>query len=210
MKHPVPLMHGKYYHIYSRGINGCTIFQERGNYEHFLKLYDEYISPVADTFAWVLMKNHFHFLVRIKDYDDIGFVRSRPGRWIGESPSMKKCNPSTQFGHLLNAYAKGYNKRYKRTGSLFEKPFRRLRVDNQRYFKTLIYYIHNNPVKHGFCESMMNYPWSSFLTLITLKPTKLQRETVLGWFNSESEFLEYHMQNHDTSTLEDKIFGIPH
>jgi len=55
----------RFYHIYNRGINGCPIFQETSNYEHFLKLYDKHISPVADTYAYVLMGNHFHLLVRI-------------------------------------------------------------------------------------------------------------------------------------------------
>ncbi|WP_423130326.1 transposase [Gaoshiqia sp. Z1-71] len=62
-----PLTYGHYYHIYNRGNNSCNIFREADNYEHFLELYDKYISPVADTFAWVLMPNHFHLLVRIKE-----------------------------------------------------------------------------------------------------------------------------------------------
>ena len=56
---------GKYYHIYNRGINSCDIFYDNENYEYFLGLYHKYVSPVANTLAWVLMKNHFHFLVQI-------------------------------------------------------------------------------------------------------------------------------------------------
>ena len=61
-----PLEYGNFYHIYNRGINGCNLFYDNENYEYFLHLYDKYILPVADTFAWVLMRNHFHLLVRIK------------------------------------------------------------------------------------------------------------------------------------------------
>ncbi|WP_423130327.1 transposase [Gaoshiqia sp. Z1-71] len=79
-----PLTYGHYYHIYNRGNNSCNIFREADNYEHFLELYDKYISPVADTFAWVLMPNHFHLLVRIKEEKDIGFipVKTLPGSLI--------------------------------------------------------------------------------------------------------------------------------
>ena len=56
------LENGKYYHIYNRGINSATLFKEKTNFEHFLKLYDFHINPVAETYAWCLMKNHFHFL----------------------------------------------------------------------------------------------------------------------------------------------------
>ena len=62
-----PLIAGNYYHIYNRGIDSCNLFTEPDNYEYFLSLYDKYISPVADTFAWVLMPNHFHFLIRVKE-----------------------------------------------------------------------------------------------------------------------------------------------
>lgn len=62
-----PLIPGNYYHIFNRGINSSKLFNETSNYEHFLELYGKYISPVANTFAWVLMPNHFHFLVQIKE-----------------------------------------------------------------------------------------------------------------------------------------------
>ena len=66
-----PLENGKYYHIYNRGINSDVLFKENDNCEYFLKLYDLHIDPIADTFAWCLMKNHFHFLVRIKNLEYI-------------------------------------------------------------------------------------------------------------------------------------------
>ena len=66
-----PLIAGNYYHIYNRGIDSCNLFKEPDNFEYFLNLYDKYISPVADTFAWVLMPNHFHFLIRIKEESEV-------------------------------------------------------------------------------------------------------------------------------------------
>lgn len=67
MQQTEPLTCGNYCHIYNRGIDSCNLFTEPDNYEYFLSLYDKYISPVADTYAWVLMPNHFHFLVRLKE-----------------------------------------------------------------------------------------------------------------------------------------------
>ena len=78
MQQPQPLNYGKFYHIYNKGVNSCDLFYESTNYEHFLKLYDTYISPVADTYAWVLMKNHFHLLIRIKEEAEIGFLSPPP------------------------------------------------------------------------------------------------------------------------------------
>ncbi len=66
----IPHKPGHFYHIYNRGNNNDDIFYETAN-NHFLRLYDKYINPVADTFAWCLLKNHFHFLVYIKTNSDI-------------------------------------------------------------------------------------------------------------------------------------------
>ncbi len=66
-----PLEHDKFYHIYNCGINSTDLFKEKSNYEYFLGLYDKYIYPVADTYSWCLMKNHFHLLVRIKEEEEI-------------------------------------------------------------------------------------------------------------------------------------------
>jgi REP element-mobilizing transposase RayT len=61
------LGHGNFYHIYNHGVGERDLFRDANNYEYFLGLYDKYISPIADTYAWVLMPNHFHLLVRIKE-----------------------------------------------------------------------------------------------------------------------------------------------
>lgn len=52
-----------FYHIFNRGINGENIFRAGIYYSYFLYLYQKYIVPAADTFAYCLLKNHFHFLV---------------------------------------------------------------------------------------------------------------------------------------------------
>ena len=170
------LSYGESYHIYNRGINSCNLFSEPDNYEYFLSLYDKYISPVTDTYAWVLMPNHFHFLVKVKDEDSIP-------KLVGDNQRIG--TPSLQFSKLFNSYAQAYNKRFGRHGGLFESPFRRKLIDNKDYLKRVILYIHNNPVHHGFCEHPVEYPWSSYLTCISIKPTKLQREKAVGWFDSE-------------------------
>jgi putative transposase len=56
-----PLEYDRYFHIYNRGINGTKLFRNTANCELFLKKYTDYINPVAETFAWALIVNHFHF-----------------------------------------------------------------------------------------------------------------------------------------------------
>ncbi len=190
-----PFVPGKYYHIYNRGNNGEDLFRVSDNYQHFLRLYEKYVHPVADTFAWVLMKNHFHLLVRIKD---LRGETDLPGfkNLAGLKEKFKRNHPqaSQHFSNLFNAYCKAFNKKYGRTGSLFEKPFHRIPVDSEKYFRQLVIYIHTNPVHHGFTDNYKDYPWSSYGTILSLKPTKLRRNEVIGWFDDKANFVAAHEQ----------------
>jgi putative transposase len=180
MKTIQPLENGKLYHIYNRGINSDVIFNENSNYEYFLKLYDQHIDPIAETYAWCLMKNHFHFLVRIKDVEEI--------------TSEKKILPSQSFSNLFNAYTKAFNKSNQRHGPMFERPFKRKHIKNKSYFQNLITYIHNNPVHHNICEHPLEYPWSSYITCLSDKPTKIKRKEVLEMFTDVENFKYVHEQ----------------
>jgi REP element-mobilizing transposase RayT len=195
-----PIQPKTYYHIYNRGINGEKLFREPDNYRHFLRLCEKYVDPVAETFAWCLLKNHFHLLVRIKNEDEI-VASSNPAR-VWNPGRVRQNLPSKAFSNLFNAYTQAFNKRYIRHGSLFEKPFRRIEITHEKYFRNMVFYIHNNPVKHGFVEDMMEYPWSSYLSIISMKPTKLQREAVLGWFDSENNFKTFHQEKHKETEIE--------
>lgn len=189
MNHP-KLVYNQFYHIYNRGINGCDLFRELTNYEHFLGIYDKYISPVANTYAWVLMGNHFHFLIKIKGKSDIQNLQGFRNLEGLKENGRNRINQ--QFSNLFNAYTKAYNKKYDRTGSLFEHPFRRIKVTSNSHLKYLVYYIHHNPVHHGFCDQMDDYPWSSYLTILSPKQTRLKRSEVLNWYNNMQSYNDYH------------------
>ncbi len=172
------LERGKYYHIYNRGINSGILFKEKSNFEYFLQLYQNHIDPIAETYAWCLMKNHFHFIIRLKEKDEID--------------SQKIINPSQSFSNLFNSYTKAFNKKYFRTGALFERPFRRIEIGNQSYLNHAILYVHNNPVHHLICHHPIEYPWSSYVSFLSNKPTKIKRKEVLELFEGTENFIKLH------------------
>jgi len=201
--------YGQYYHIYNRGINSCDIFKDTENYEYFLKLYDKYITAIADTYAWVLMPNHFHLLIRVKEKSEIVEInnaspsRANENKNLPGFQNLEGLKPIHQhFSNLFNAYTKAFNKRYKRHGSLFEKNFKRKLIDNENYIKKVLLYIHNNPVHHGFCEHPMEYAWSSYLSCISIKPTKLKRDTIFGWFDNLANFKSVHHHKIEVINIE--------
>lgn len=191
-----PFTYGNFYHIYNRGINSCNIFRENDNYAYFLKLYDQYVSPIADTYAWVLMPNHFHFLVRVKEEEEIF---SNLDRVLNP---VKVGTPSQQMSKVFNAYAQAYNKRFQRHGGLFERPFKRKQVQTIAYLRTLVLYIHNNPIHHGFCDHILDYPWSSYMTMVSVKPSQLNRKEVIGWFDDQANFKYMHHQKVEIEKIE--------
>ncbi len=194
------LQPNRFYHIYNRGNNKENLFREEGNYEYFLKLYEKYIHPVCETYAWVLMKNHFHLLVRFRGVKDLTGTENLTGL-----PGTRRKNLSglgseeeipyyysKQFSNLFNAYTKAFNKKYGRVGSLFQRPFRRIEVENNDHLKRLVVYINNNPVKHGFAESAADYPWSSYHPVVSGKPTKVKKDELIKGFGDLENFMWLH------------------
>jgi REP-associated tyrosine transposase len=185
MQANIPLEPGHYYHIYNRGNNRENIFIEERNYRYFMQLYQKYILPVCDTFAYCLMRNHFHVLVRVKE------LQNQTSEVFKTSEVSSKAI-TQQFSNLFNSYAKAINITYKRTGSLFQNRFGRIEVDSDRYFAQLIHYIHFNPQKHGFVEDFRQYPYSSYQAIVSEKPTRLCRAEVLNWFQGKDSFVKIH------------------
>jgi putative transposase len=173
-----PFVIGEYYHIYNRGVEKRKIFLDKEDYFHFLKLL--YIcnseksitlrnigesfdrgKTIVDIGAYCLMPNHFHLLCHEKTEN-------------GTSIFMKK---------LLTAYAMYFNKKYERTGVLFQGRFKSKYSNTDNYLKYLYAYIHLNPAKlkepkwrklkafnsRELLDFVKNYPYSSLYEYLNNK-----------------------------------------
>lgn len=195
---------GEYYHLYNRGNSKQNIFLDKKDKEHFLKLLymcnsersicfrdttrNSYSFDRLNTLVFVgafcLMLNHFHILVKEKDEGNI-------------SKFIQKVS---------TAYVMYFNKKYKRTGGLFEGKFKSQHVDNDRYLKYLFSYIHLNPVKlinpnwkktgikniPVVKKYLKNYFYSSYLDYIDLNRPQskiLSIQEYPKYFPSKNDFL---------------------
>jgi REP element-mobilizing transposase RayT len=183
---------GFYYHIFNQGINKENLFYTAENYKYFLRLYTKYVHPVVHTYAWCLMPNHFHLLVYIKTNQEINDKELRY-RTV-DKPSQ--VSASKQFSILFKSYAQSINKQNNRVGSLFRKPFKRIKVNNDDYLKRLIYYIHNNPVHHGFEKKLIDYEWTSYYSIISQEESNIQRSKVIELFHDIDNFKYFHDSEH--------------
>ncbi|PAU93878.1 transposase [Aliifodinibius salipaludis] len=136
---------GKIYHTYNRGNNKQLIFCSTENYLFFLRKMRNHILPEARILAYCLMPNHFHWLVHIQN------------KYNQESNSLNK-----EIGILLRSYTQAINKRFSRTGSLFQQGTNAVEINSQIYALTCFHYIHQNPVKANLVNQMEKWPFSSF------------------------------------------------
>jgi REP element-mobilizing transposase RayT len=133
----------------ARGIERREIFADDRDRSVFLdRLGDLAIETTTPVYAWCLVPNHFHLLLR-----------------SGAAPL------STLMLRLLTAYAVYYNRRHRRSGCLFQNRFKSIVVQEEPYFLELLRYIHLNPVRAGLVEDLQAlgaYPWSGHANLIGL------------------------------------------
>ena len=178
---PIPLEFGKFYHIFNRGNNHENIFFQERNYTYFMELWWKHTYQIADTYAFCLIRNHFHASVFTKYKEDLSGVKLK--------------DPSQYFANFFNAYTRGINNATGRSGALFERPFERILVTDERYLMRLIVYIHQNPQKHKFVDDFRDWPYSSYHELIGTKETRLKRDKVLELFGGREGFVRFHQEN---------------
>jgi putative transposase len=133
---------GHPYHVFQRGNNREACFVERANYQLYLDLWEQCSRRYAvAVHAYCLMTNHVHFLVTPSKTDSV----SRVTRDVG------------------SRYAQYFNRRYKRTGTLWEGRHRASLVQDEHYFLACSRYIELNPVTAGMVDEPEIYPWSSYV-----------------------------------------------
>lgn len=186
-KNIVPLLPNQFYHVYNRGVAQQNIFYQQENFAYFLSLYFKHTQDIVDTYAYCLLNNHFHLLVRVK------IVRVKNEEQLATCFSNGKKSLSQPFSNCFNAYTQSINKQQERTGGLFERPYRRVLIESETQLLKCLYYIHANPEKHKLISDYREYPHSSWHELTSLMPTKLSRNEVWEWFDGKKRFIEHHI-----------------
>lgn len=184
------LEQGSFYHIYNRGNNKEAIFFEERNYNLFLNNFDKYLSSLVEVYAYCLMPNHFHFLIKIKEQQTSEVPKT--SEVLLKTGSKKLTPVEKAFKDFFISYAKSINKAYHRTGSLFQAKFKKKEITDDGYFTTIIQYIHANPVKAKLCSKYRDYKYSSYNAIVETGSTKIKRKEVLEWFGNQEIFIKVH------------------
>ncbi len=189
-----PLLPGCMYHIYNHAVGNDNLFLRPDNYYYFLRRYDAFISPIADTYCYCLMPNHLHFFTEIKTR-----ITIPQGTMYSDEQYISK-----QFSNVFNSYAQAFNKQNHRKGVLFRSRFHRDLVDSDQYITNVIKYIHLNPQRHGFVSDFRTWKYSSYNVICSQERTFLARQKVIDWFGNLLEFQRAHLDN-DAFNLPDSF-----
>lgn len=194
LKNTTPLLGGKFYHIYNRGVNRQTIFFTEQHYQLFLNLMSKYLLTHCHILSYSLLPNHFHLILKIKDaiYNEDDTIDNEV--IIGQMFSK-------QLQKLMIAYAMKVNKQEQRTGALFGSRFKRIEIADDDYLKYLIFYCHYNPEKHRYCNSFKDYKFHSYNAIISQNKSKIARQFVLELFNGLEAFINFHHYIHEERKL---------
>jgi putative transposase len=163
---------GALHHVMGRGIERTTIFCTDRDREDFLnRLADLCLDGNLRVYAWCLLSNHFHLLVR-----------------TGRQPisrSMRK---------LLTGYVVNFNLRHKRHGHLFQNRYKSIICEDDPYLLELTRYIHLNPLRAGLVGDMIglsNYRWTGHSAIMGRVRRDWQDiDAVLGYFGKGRKAVE--------------------
>ena len=174
---------GALYHVMVRGNNGENVLCEeihKKKYLDIIALYKEKMGFML--YAYCIMDNHVHLLIEVAD--------------IPLSQIMQR---------IQQVYTQWFNRKYNRSGHVFQQRYKALLCDKENYLFQLIRYIHNNPAKASF-EEGIEYKWSSHVYYIGKKRSDIvDTSYVLSIFSQDinkavKEYLQF-MNQYDTEPI---------
>jgi len=187
-----------FYHVYNHAVGNENLFRKRDNYIYFLKKMSQYLSSVCDVYAYCLLPNHFHLLIRIKNEVDVLDYHKIDKHLSYDFHTLVM----RRFKNFFSGYSQAYNKMYERRGALFLDFVKQKQVKNDTYFTKLIHYIHYNPIHHHFCSELDAWEFSSYHAFLSSQKTLLKRKDVLEWFGNRQDFIKFHRKEIDFPDLD--------
>ena len=189
-----------YYHIYNRTVGKEQPLKNSEEIHNLLGRFKRLLTPYMDILSYAILINHYHLITRVKPIDlDLlrGETSSMAKRFLADEVPYSHFL-SDQFRRLQLGYTKRYNRKYGRTGSLWQARFKRVSISEIQHLVRKITYVHHNGLHHLGHRTYLEYPHTSYHAVISDKPTSLAREHVLELFKQNekssglAQFIAYH------------------
>ncbi len=169
------------YHVMMRGNNHQLIFRDNHDKMYFLSRIEKYLKELKlELYAWCLMDNHFHLIIKATKKSLAVFIKK-----------------------ICCSYVPYFNRKYERSGHLFQDRYKSEPIETDSYFLGAIRYIHNNPEKAGMCKAS-SYKWSSYREY-AYKAWITNTNTLLSLIGGVENFNKYSQLEDDNKYLDDKV-----
>lgn len=189
-----------YYHVICKCIEGKKLFYNDDDRFFFLKRYNDFLYGFVDTYAYTLIDNHVHWLIKTKKEADM-LLHLNSKETVKLTATHKNflagnCSfhelLEQQYNRFFISYALTLNKGRETSGHLFNRPFKRVEITDDAHLTQVIVYIHANIQKHGLLKDFRLFKWSSYQAILSSGATHIVREEVLDWFGGRDKFIGLH------------------
>ncbi len=188
------LDYGGVYHIYNRTAKGRSLFSSESDYVSFLERYRKYFHRYFVTFAYCLVPNHFHFLVRVKEPDEIDVSTEKT---IAARKYLSgECNINFFLEHQLARMFSGIaikkNNVENKKGPLFDEATKRVLLKTEGRLVYQLCYIHHNVIHHHLGKHYKDWKYSSYLAYLNGKSSWLSTHIILEMLGGVDVFIDLH------------------
>ena len=188
-------IYGGYYHIYNVVVTGETLFKKDKDYLDFLERYAKYFEAYFDTYAYCLIPNHFHFLIRVKDESAIDLTAENTiaAKKVLEGVESINYFLEHQLSRMLSGISLKYNLSNKRVGPLFKQGTKRVELRTESRIVYQLCYTHHNPIHHGLVKKYEAWKYSSYRAYHSRKESKIEVDFMFEFLGGRDIFNELHL-----------------
>lgn len=199
-----PFEFQKHYHILFRSIDGVPLFKTEKEHLFFLEKWKRFTEIVFETWAYSLLGNHTHFIIRVKQQEEVirtlsSLPEEAKTNAIRKFLEKKEDSPigsvvERQINSFMVSYANTYNNIIERKGGLFQQPFRRSLIAAEAHLQQAIVYVHANGQKHRLVKDFKTHRFNSYHAILERNDSFVNSTAVLMFFSGIDKFISIHSE----------------
>lgn len=198
-----PFVPEAFYHLVCKSIDGILLFAEPGDFRVYKERFKSFTSLHFEVWGYCLLSNHTHYIVKTKPaisvYNSISYMQKEY-----QTKSMQTFLEDLhneeffdvmierQMNSFLVSYSNYCNNKRNRTGGLFQKPFKRIRIHDEAHLQQAIIYTHANAQKHKLIDDFKKYDQASYTEIINCMDQFTEPNTVIEFFGGKDNFVKLH------------------
>ena len=193
----------EYYHIVCKSIDGILLFNDDKDHQVFNERFKKFASDFLDIWSYCHIPNHTHHVIKIKSIDSINhFIKKLAPQQLGfamkafiadiDNPILFDNLITRQMNSFLVSFSNYINNKYNRKGGIFQKPFKRIIIENDAHLQQAIIYTNANAQKHGIIDDYKHFQYSSYSHALKNDQYFIDSKNMLQFFEGLANFLSVH------------------